>query len=75
MLVYVSGLAAYIPFMGIFKLGWTRPYKIDMRIHQIWQKRYLPVKNGDAECYENQPKTTFKRARILPQHFEETFPI
>lgn len=75
MLVYASGLLAYVPFLGIFKLEWTRPYKIYMGSHQSWQKRWLPLKNGDSECYQKQPKNTFKRARILPQWFEENFPI
>lgn len=67
MLVYASGLPAYVPFLGIFKLEWMKPYKIHKGNHQSWQKRCLPVKNGDTECYQNQPKNTFKRARILPQ--------
>lgn len=51
MVVYASGLPAYVPFLGIFKLEWMRPYKIHVGNHQSWQKRCLPVKNGDIECY------------------------
>lgn len=66
MLVYASGLPAYVPFLGIFKLERRRPYKNHMENHQNCQKRCLSMKNGDTDCYQNQPRTTFKRARILP---------